>query len=425
MQNKFKKIMILTLLGLMLASAAVPVFSTQPHKAQAAKQESVTFAVSPNPYFQRILTTTASFAPINTTFFAPFVYNETNFTVSGKFMSFRFYTGSGSIGFYNVSLNQSPIANVSRMLYSEYMIPTAGTFLAAGVEGSIFYAYTNTTLLIAHNDPEGLIQVFTYTSNVTVQAVLSVGLQLNSKFTITQTESTLTNGTVAMMFNDTELAGYFVSDGSDFSSQLASGGFYYVIKTVPEDSYLNSFSIPNGESPYAAVLSTIAQAMNHNTISYYAAVTLTAGQAAVDAAYFNNALRVEQLTVSSGDVNMQFSKLQSGVPNMVVLLLSGDVFNGTAARLVVDVNGQRVTNVSSLPSILNPYGNTTRQNTTTAGSYTIVTVYSPTTISSLHIYTVAPQPANSLTVLAPFAGALAVIVAASVLLFRRKNTGGY
>ena len=67
MQNKFKKIMILALLGLMLASAAVPVVSTQPHKAQAAKQESVTFAVSPNPYFQRILTSTASIAPINTT----------------------------------------------------------------------------------------------------------------------------------------------------------------------------------------------------------------------------------------------------------------------------------------------------------------------------------------------------------------------
>lgn len=425
MQNKLKKIMILALLGLMLGSAAMPNVSAQSHRAQAANTESVKFAVSPNPYFSGILTTTVSIAPINTTFFAPFVYNETNFTVSGKFMSFRFYSGSGSIGLYGVSVNQSPLANVSRTLYSEYMIPSAGTFLAAGVEGSIFYAYTNTTLLIAHNNPEGLIQVFTYRSNVTVQAVLSVGLQPNSKFTITQTESTMLNGTVAMMFNDTELAGYFVSDGSDFSSQLVSGGYYYVLKTVPENSYLNSFSIPNGESPYATVLSTIAQAMNHNTISYYAAVTLTAGQASVDAAYFNNALRMEQMSVSSGDVNMQFSKLQAGVPNMVVLMLSDAIFNGTASNLVVDVNGQRVTNLSSLPSILNPFGNSTRQNTTTAGSYTIVTVYSPTTISSLHIYTVAPQPANSLTVIAPFAGALAVIVVASVLLFRRKNSGGY
>ncbi len=425
MQNKFKKIMILALLGLMLASAAVPVVSAQPLKAPAAKQESVTFAVSPNAYFAGILDTTASIAPTNTTFFAPFVYNETSFNVSGKFMSFMFYSGLGSIGLTSVRVNQSPIANVSRMLYSYYTIPSAGAFLDAGVAGSIFYAYTNTTLLIAHNNPEGLIQVFTYRSNVTVQAVLSVGLQPNSKFTMTQTEPTLTNGTVAMMFNDTDLAGYFVSGGSNFSSQLVPGSNYYsIIKQVPEDSYLDSFSIPNGESPYATVLSAVAQAMSHNTISYYAAVTLADGQASVDAAYFNNALRVERMSVASGDINMQFSKLQSGVPDMVVLLLSGDVFNGTASRLVVDVNGQRVMNVSSLPSILNPFGNTTRQNTTTAGSYTIVTVYSPTTISSLHIYTVAPQPANSLTVLAPFAGALAVIVAASVLLFRRKNTGG-
>ncbi len=427
MQNKLKKMMILALLGLMLASASTPTLFHSQQRRDAAG--AVQYAVLPNAYFQSILSTISSSTPANTTFFAPFDYNASNFTVFGKFLSFRFYSSaeSGSVGLYNVNVNQSPLANVSRTLYNEFLIPYAGSLLGEGAVGSIFYAYSNSTLLIAHNDPQALIQVYTYQSNVTVQAVLSNGLQPNSKFTIqSQTDqSAILNGTVAMMFNDTELAGFFVSDGSDFSEQQVASGSFYVTKTIPAGSYLNTFSVPNGNSPYASALSTIAQAMGRNTISYFAAVTLSGGQASADAAYFNNALRVEQLSVAKGDVRLQTSSMQHGLPNIIVLMISDSVFNSSKSGLVVEVNGKAVVNVSSLPSIVNPFGNSTKMNTTETGAYTIVTVYSPSEINSLQIYVRAPQPANVLlTVVAPFTGALVLVTVASILLFRRKRLGG-
>lgn len=418
--------MIMALLGLMLASAALPVAGATGGRRDFTSATASSLPPMPNSYFEGILYSTVSNETANSTFFAPFVYSQANFTVSGKFMKFLFngaMQNSGILGIYDVSINQIPLGTVNETVYKQFQVMSAGNFtLGKGVIGPLFYAFTNNTLLIAHDDPQALIQVYTYQSGVTVEAALPADLRPNSQFTI---ESSVTQkGTVAMMFNDTDLAGYIVSQGSTFNSTLITGGGFFVTKTIPAGSYLNTFSVPAGSSYSASALSTIAQGMKHNTISYYAALTLQNGRAAVDAAYINNVLRVSYLSVASGSISMGITAVEAGVPNTVVLLVSSSVLNGSDSKLVIQVNGAPVTNVSSLPSLISPYGDMARQNTTMLGSYTIVTVYSPVPISSLKVYVPASRSPNVLlTSVIPLTGAFAVVAVATVLLFRRKNRG--
>ncbi len=429
MNTGIRRALILVVIGLMMASASIRLTAATPSGQRA--QSSTELMVPPNSYFSGILATSVSQSMANSTFFAPFSYNPLTFNITGKFLSF-IYSGASqnqdNIAIYDVHVNETPFSNVSRVVYSQYQVlSTGGLVLGHGVIGSIFYAYTNNTMLIAHDNPQALIQVFSYGASATVQAILSQGLQPNSKYTISPSSGTTatTNGTVAVMFNDTQLAGYFVSEGSDFTEAHSTGGIYSVTKRVLSGSYINSFSVPSGDSDYASTLSIIAQGMRHNTISYYAAVTMQGGQAAYDGAYFNNALRVQQMTVSRGDIQLQMTAMQPGMPNTVVLLVSSSIFNGSISSLSVEVNGRQVVNSSSLPSIVAPYGNSTLENTTSLGSYTIITVYSPGNMASLHIYVPASGQTGSLAAFVlPFVSAALLIGVASVLLFRRKRDEG-
>lgn len=425
MQNSVKKVLILAVMGMMLVSPAITTVSSA-HAPGDAAPAAVQFLIPPNQYFADILAGTAVNSSQNTTFFAPFVYNVTSFMVTGKFVTFGFYRGSGStwMDLFDVHVNQTPFANVSRTVYSQFQILSSGQQFNYGVTGSVFYAYSETALLIVHNDPQALIQVYTYGQNASVVAFLSQGLRPSSRFIIQPSANWTSgsNGTVAMMFNDTELSGYIVSEGTGFDDQQATGSSYYVTKSIPSGSYLNSFEVPNGDSPLASAMSAIAQGMGHNTISYYAAVSLENGQPAIDAAYYNNQLRVLQTSVSKGEFGMQLSPLQPGASNTIVLVVSNSVFNGSSSNLAVLVNGVRVVNSSSLLSIMTPFGNSTVENITTVGSHTIVTVYSPTPITSLSITVQKQPPVNMfLTVVTPIVSALIIITAASVLLFRRKR----
>lgn len=425
MQKGIKKVMILAIMGMMLASPAAVAVSSA-HEPETASSAAVQFLIPPNQYFGNILAGTALNTTQNTTFFAPFAINVTSFSVTGKFVTFKFYKGSGStwMGLFDLHVNETPFTNVSRTVYSQFQIISSGQQFNYGVAGSVFYAYSESALLIIHNDPQALIQIYTYEQNASVVAYLSQGLRPSSRF-INQPSLNGTatyNGTVAMMFNDTELSGYMVSEGNSFSDQELSAGSYYVTKSIPEGSYLNAFDVPNGNSPLASAMVTIAQGLRSNTISYYAAVSLDKGQPSIDAAYYNNQVRVSQVSVTSGELGLQLTPLQSGVPNTVVLVVSNSVFNGSSSKLLVNVNGAPVVNVKSMLSVVSPYGNSTMQNITTVGSHTIVTVYSPTPITSLTIGVQKSAPANLvLTVVAPIASALIIISAASVLLFRRKR----
>lgn len=430
MSEKTRKTLILAVLGLMLVSTSFPVISASAHGPESSAYPALQFFPVPNQYFQDILLGTSTNTTQNTTFFAPFSYNASSFTVNGKFVNFRFYPGASGnpyVGLYDVYVNQSPIANVSRMVYSQFQILNAGgEQFYYNIVGSIFYAYSDSTLLIVHNDPQALVQVFTYDANVTVTALLSLGLQPNSKYSIfpSSPSSSPSNGTVAIMFNDTELSGYFVSAGSEFTEQQVVSGNYYVTKTIPAGSFLNTFNVPSGDSSLASALSIIAEGMRHNVISYYAALNLQNGQASMEGAYFNNAFRVDQFSISRGDVELSMTPMQSGLPNTLVLVVSSSVFNDSSSNLVVRVNGVTVENSSSLPNMVNPYGNSTEKNVTFLGTHTIVTVYSPSAISSLSISVKTSQPENLLlTVVAPFTAALLVVTVASIMLFRRKNEG--
>lgn len=425
MQKGMKKVAILAIMGMMLASPAAVALSPG-HETSAASTPAVQFLIPPNQYFGDILAGMALNASQNTTFFAPFVYNVTSFSVTGKFVTFKFFRGSGStwMELFDVHVNQTPFANVSRTVYTQFEILSSGQQFNYGVAGSIFYAYSESALVIVHNDPQALIQVYTYEQNASVVAYLSQGLRPSSRY-INQPSlngTVTSNGTVAMMFNDTELSGYMVSEGNDFSDQVMTGGSYFVTKSIPGGSYLNAFDVPNGDSPLASAMVTIAQGLRSNTIAYYAAVSLHNGQPSIDAAYYNNQLRVSQISVSQGELGLQLTPLQTGVPNTIVLVVSNSIFNGSSSRLLVNVNGVPVVNVKSLLSVVNPYGNSTMQNITTVGSHTIITVYSPTPINSLSIGVQKTAPENLLlTVVAPIASALIIISAASVLLFRRKR----
>ncbi len=385
--------------------------------------------------FQSIINESFYGSNSSTTLFSPFAVS--NNAVQGRYVNFVIFPdGPSGIELLNFNLNQSPVSRLSEPLFSYMSIisnSTSPVLPRYGEVGPIFYiTISNSVLVMIHNDPQGIIQVYTKNVSVSVSITLAGGLKpLNS---LTTPTSQKTFSAVDYTNANASMTGYIMTSGSNLSHNSTAispiyNNNYEVLATVPAYSFFTTVQVPNTGGEFGTVLHYLAQGMEDGSVSYFASAAQSGNNFAYEASYAIPSMAVTSVSMKRNNIDMTVSSSGSNGPAVMVFLFGGDLYDLTGNAAHMFVNGVRDVQQEGLTSILlNGPGNSTSYNVTHADGYTLVAISSPNQISSIRL--ASPGPSGFLSSLPaaasatiPFAAALSVISIASVALYRRKSKG--
>ncbi|MEM3852377.1 MAG: hypothetical protein QXP70_05190 [Methanomassiliicoccales archaeon] len=379
------------------------------------------------PSFRDIINGSFAGSVFNSSLFSPFYYNSTGSFVHGRYVSFEFImdaVGPYSLELYNFSINDS--ANNSVQLYHYFFVESLQPqYFSFNLAGSIFYAYSDDMLLMVHDMPGALIQVYSGINGTEVSALFSDGVAPSTQLSVSPGPVTLglpPRYAVSLMYNSSSLEGYMVSEGSNFTVTKTTSGNYSISKILDTNSIITSFTIPQGTSNYASVLSTISEGIKYNTISYLAEIgwDMKEKSAFMDASLFSRYMTLTSLDVNEGVLAMHFNTYTSA-PTLVAFIVNTEMFP-YGPNITVWVNGAKIHRVAPLPSILeNPFGNTSSYNITQQGNYYIIAVYSSSSLYSLQAVQSKPLPAPVIDYITPLIIASAIIAVAVAVLYVNKR----
>lgn len=413
----------------MLAASIVQV-QLQVH-SQAATATDVaphTLVTYPNFRFQSILSESFYGSNSSTTLFSPFVVSNGSF-VHGRYVNFVMGYGSNGPEIFNFHLNQTPISGSSSQLFSSMLfLSTSPSSFTQGVRGPIFYLYSNSILIIIHDDPQGIMQFYTNNETVFVSVSLSIGLTLSSSL---QSGMPVQKSFSTLTYSNANMTGYIMTGGPNMSSNSTEinqiSSYYEVQTTLAPYSFLSTFQVPNSVSAFNSALTYLAQGMAKGVVSYLASATMSGGAFSYESSYALPSVSVTSVSAPKDGIRLSVDSSGIAGGTTMVFLFGGGFYNLTGSQAYVYVNGERVTQQSRLTSlILSGPGNSTSYNVSRVGGYTMVAVSSPNQISAILLSSSSPSStgisvSNAVSGLIPLVAALSVISIASVALYRRKS----
>jgi len=433
LKNSFRAGLVLLMVCLLVAvSYGVQLQSAASNPSTRSAYDVEVEMHAPNSYFMGLIYSSSAVTSSNTTLFAPFTYNPENFSVTGKFVSFSYFSdasvGEGVlIRHFEILTGKNENAQ-SAMFTSIIVSDGENDSFVAGIRGSLFYAYSDNTLLLIHDSPFSMIQVYTYASGASIYAVLPEGYTPFSSST-TRTGIPVPgappggmSSTISMMFNSSIVSGYLTSNDAILNvSPLITGG-YAMRSLLQEHSYLNIFSMPVGNSTLSSVMSLVGQGFADNTVSYYAAMSVQNGSPEMDAYIYNNAISVTGEFVTRDNISLTMSS-SSAVSSLVILLVNSSIINTGSSNVTVRINNQLVANFTSLASmVVSPHGENTEANVSSIGKYTVIAAYSPVGMHSLTVSVpLRTSAVKSSDYILPAFAAVAVVLVAAGILIRRKR----
>lgn len=422
----------------MLAASIVQV-QLQVHSQAAAATDVAphTLVTYPNFRFQSILNGSFYGSNSSTTLFSPFVVSNGSF-VHGRYVNFVMGYGSevlpNSVSvngpeIFNFHLNQSPISGSSSQLFSSMLfLSTSSSSFTQGVKGPIFYLYSNSMLIIIHDDPQGIMQFYTNNETVFVSVSLSIGLTLSSSL---QSGMPVQKSFSTLTYSNANMTGYIMTGGPNMSSNSTAinqiSSYYEVQTTLAAYSFLSTFQVPNTVSTFNSALTYLAQGMAKGVVSYLASATMSGGAFSYESSYALPSVSVTSVSAPKDGIRLSVDSSGIAGGTTMVFLFGGGLYNLTGSQAYVYVNGERVTQQSRLTSlILSGPGNSTSYNVSRIGGYTMVAVSSPNQVSAILLSSSSPSStgisvSNAVSGLIPLVAALSVISIASVALYRRKS----
>ena len=442
MNLRKRTLYVAVMISFMLAASIIPV-QGQLLSSSPAQTTSPSVTTNMNSVFQSAINQSYyGSVKSSTSLFSPFVVN--NSFVYGKYVNFVLASYSESLlngvsvygpEIVNFELNQTSISAFPAPLFSymSFLSPTGGTqIFTSGVRGSIFYIYSPSLLLIIHDDPQGIIQLYSNNVNVYVSITLSTSLTLSGKqFPVV---SAAQKGFNAISYSNANMTGYIMSGGSQLNLSNTSTGQISVSNqvqtTVHAHSFLSAVQVPNSVSAFNSALSYLAQGMSKGVVSYFGSATLSGGKFSYESSYATPSVSVTSVSIAKNNIYLSVGNNGAAGPATMVFLFGGGLYNLTGNEASVYVNGQLSAHQAELTSLLldNP-GNSTSYNITHVGGYTLVAVSSPNPVSSVRLASGSPSggifsPVSAAaTAILPLAAALVVMSIASVALYRRKSKG--
>ena len=379
-------------------------------------------------------------SPVSGPLFSPFNYTGSSpFFVSGNFVSFVFGPDSSSISGKNVSgiqildfkVDQEPVSNFSSLLFSQMTFQSASlNTLKSGVRGSVFYAYSDSMLLLIHDDPQAVIQLYSFGQTVYSSVTLNQDIQPASKFISPDVQSSF----MGMTYDNGSLGftGYLMSSDSNLtinqSNLFDSVGPYQIQTSLPPSSYLTSFQVAAGVTNLNSAMNLLAEGVSKGTVSYFASAALVSGSYGYEMDYNLNGQSVLPVKLVHNDIRLSSpGGLTGSNGTTAVFLFSANLLNATSRHLSLTLNGFALKDKASLAMVLfksSLSGSTF--NITDIGHYTMVAVYTPGTITSLNITANSGAQSGiiglfSATVI-PLSAAIAIVAIATFEMYRRKST---
>jgi hypothetical protein len=395
---------------------------------------------SPVPSATSIINSSYAGSPVSGPLFSPFNYNESSpFFVSGNFVSFVFGYDNGSVSGQAVSgiqildfkIDQEPVSSFSSLLFSQMTFQYASRgALKSGVHGSVFYAYSNSMLLLIHDDPQAVIQLYSFGQTVYTSVTLNQDIQPSSKL-ITPT---IQGGFSGMTYDNGSMGftGYLVSSDSNLtinqSNFFGIAGPYQIQTSLPPSSYLTSFQLAAGVPDLNYAMNLLAQGVSKGTVTYFASAAEVSGSYGYEMDYNLNGQSVLPVKLMHNDIRLSSPEgLTGSNGTTAVFLFSGNLLNATSAHLSLALNGVVLKDSASLAMVLfksSLSGPTF--NVTDIGRYTMVAVYTPGKISSFNITSNSNSPSGIVGLFSdtaiPLSAAVAIVAIAAFELYRRKST---
>ncbi len=432
MNAKRRMLFLAIAISCMLAVSVVHV-QLQPDSRTPVQYVQQRVASDNNLSFQSIINESFYGSNSPTTLFSPFTVSDN--TVQGKYVNFVILpNGPSGIELSQFNLNQSPMSRFPEPLFSYMSIISNSTSPVPPryrEVGPIFYVIiSNSVLVLIHDDPQGIIQVYTKSVSVSVSITLAGGLKpLNS---LTPPTSQKTFSAVDYTNANASMTGYIMTSGSNLSHNSTTVSPVYnneVLATVPAYSFFTTVQVPNTGDAFGNAMHYLAQGMEDGSVSYFASAAQSGNSFAYEASYAIPSMAVTSVSMKRNNIDMTVSSSGSNGPAVMVFLFGGDLYDLTGNAAHMFVNGVRDVQQEGLTSILlNGPGNSTSYNVTHANGYTLVAISSPNQISSIRL--ASPSSSGFLSSLPaaasatiPFAAALSVIAIASVALYRRKSKG--
>ena len=428
MSTKKRMLLLAIAISCMLGASAVHV-QIHPRTQIPIQSSPQTLSVNTSFRFQSIINESFYGTNSSTTLFSPFTFSQNNLSVHGKYVDFVLGYGGYGPEIFNFHLNQSPISGFSAQLFSSMSFLSASlSSLTPGVRGPIFYVYSNSLLLIIHDDPQGIIQLYSNNETVYTTMSLSDNMTFSGKL---QSGMLIQKGFSAVTYSNANMTGYIMTGGSNLSLNSTSfnriSGYDEIQTALPAYSFLSSFQVPNTVSALSSALSYLAQGMASGVVSYVASATLSGSSFSYESSFSVPSIAVTSVSAARNNIHVAVGSSGVNSPATMVFLFDGAIYNLTASQAYVYVNGARISHQAGLTSILmNGPGNLTSYNVTHIGSYTLVAISSPSQISDIRLST-ASSPgflssvSGAASGLIPLVAALSVISIASVALYRRKS----
>ena len=432
MSTKKRMLLLAIAISCMLGASAVHV-QMHPRTQIPIPASSQTLSVTASSRFQSIINESFYGTNSSTTLFSPFTFSQNNLSVHGKYVDFVLGYGGGYGGYgpeiFSFHLNQSPISGFSAQLFSSMSFLSASlSSLTPGVRGPIFYVYSNSLLLIIHDDPQGVIQLYSNNETVYTTMSLSDNMTFSGKL---QHGMLIPKGFSAVTYSNANMTGYIMTGGSNLSLNSTSfnriSGYDEIQTALPAYSFLSSFQVPNTVSALSSALSYLAQGMASGVVSYVASATLSGSSFSYESSFSVPSIAVTSVSAARNNIHVAVGSSGVNSPATMVFLFDGAIYNLTASQAYVYVNGVRISHQAGLTSILmNGPGNSTSYNVTHIGSYTLVAISSPSHISDIRLSTASSpgflsSASGAASGLIPLVAALSVISIASVALYRRKS----
>jgi hypothetical protein len=419
MRGKIARLMVLAFVALLL----IPLITYFNNPIAATNGETV-MSVPSSSFFSQMINDSSSNVNSGTSFFAPFELNLSNFSVTGRFVSFHYYMNV--MGPYAIVLSNFTVWSNSTnytLMYETLVVQNSiPQSFRAGIMGSVFYAYSSSIIVLVHDSPTGLLQVYSSINGTTVSSVLPVGLYPSRSLEIQTVKGLQSSSreTITLVFNNSQMEGYMVSSGSNFTETALQGGSYSVTKEIAPDTFFNTFTVPRGADPSSSALSIASDGLKYNTLTYLAEIywNAEARYSMYDASFYSNTFTVSNLSIRRGNIFM-LAHSSALRPEVLLLIFNRAIFS--TLDLLMKINGKNIGSYEPLPLLLeNPYWNITAGNVTEVGNYVVVGVYSPVPVYSLLIsqkkYTFNPS-----AIVIPAVIAAAVTVAAAGTLYARKR----
>ncbi|MBX8631080.1 MAG: hypothetical protein M1417_01970 [Candidatus Thermoplasmatota archaeon] len=366
---------------------------------------------------------------IQTDLFSSFNFTNSSPVVNGRFVSFVIVpvsenTSGGGYGYgfqvINFKLDQRPFSNFSSTVFSQMTFLTGSPqALSSGVSGSVFYIYSNDMLLVIHNNPEAFFQFYSFGQPVYVSITLAGGIQPSSTFPAM--DNTM-NAFKGLTYSNEDFTGYLLSSSS--SLNISSSGVSTLLRP---SSSISSLQVASGLNSLDSAMVLLAQGLAKNTVSYFASASSVSGEYALEADYqtYGQSFVMSHLGHDLLSLTSNGFKRTNGTTE--VFLLSNSILGASSRNAAIYLNGMQLRRQLPLSSIVMSSGpRHSSYNITDVGGYYIVAVYSALPVSSLNISVLSGGPSLDyylVTIAVPLIVSSAVILAAAMVLYRRKSRG--